>query len=77
MLVVKHSLETKLSYCGELVRAHDPDRSRCLCSCLRCRRGGAWRCLRSTKEIAKTREVVSEAQLGRIRLQWWRKRSAV
>jgi len=39
-------------------------------------REGLWALFALNYEIAKTREVVSETQLGLIRLQWWRERIA-
>lgn len=65
-------MKQKLSYCGELVRAHDPDRFLLSMFAPAPAREGLWALFAFNHEIAKTREVVSEAQLGRIRLQWWR-----
>ncbi len=61
-----------LSYCGQLVQAQDPDRF--LLSHFapdKCREA-LWALFAFNHEIVKTREVVSETQLGLIRLQWWR-----
>lgn len=61
-----------LSYCGNLARQQDPDRF--LLSLLTPRRArpALWALYAFNYEIAKTREVVSEAMLGLIRLTWWR-----
>lgn len=60
-----------LSYCGELVRAHDPDRFLISLFAPEKRREALWALFAFNHEIAKTREVVSDPTLGRIRLQWW------
>lgn len=62
----------EISYCGQVVKAHDPDRF--LLSYFahfQCREA-IWALFAFNYEISKTREVVSETQLGFIRLQWWR-----
>lgn len=62
-----------LPYCGDLVREYDPDRY--LISLFAPdigTREALWALFAFNHEIAKTREVVSETQLGHIRLQWWR-----
>jgi len=61
-----------LSYCGELVRVHDPDRFLLSMFAPADVREDLWALFAFNYEIAKTREVVSETQLGLIRLQWWR-----
>lgn len=61
-----------LSYCGELVREQDPDRFLLSMFCRADVREALWALFAFNHEIAKTREVVSETQLGLIRLQWWR-----
>ncbi|MCK5285274.1 MAG: squalene/phytoene synthase family protein [Alphaproteobacteria bacterium] len=61
-----------ISYCGKIVKDNDPDRF--LLSMLmsaECREG-LWALFAFNYEISKTREVVSEMQLGFLRLQWWR-----
>ncbi len=63
-----------LSYCGRIVREHDPDRFFLSMFVPADRREAVWALLAFNHEIAKTREVVSETQLGLIRLQWWRDR---
>ena len=64
--------QQNLSYCGELVRAHDPDRFLLSMFIPAAQRDAAWALFAFNYEISKTREVVSETQLGHIRLQWWR-----
>ena len=62
----------EISYCGQIVREHDPDRFLLSHFAPFDRREGLWALYAFNYEIAKTREVVSETQLGLIRLQWWR-----
>lgn len=76
--------QSDLSYAGQVVREHDPDRFFLSMfvppspSGLRRDKAGVdaredvWALFAFNYEIAKTREVVSETQLGLIRLQWWR-----
>ena len=61
-----------LSYCGELVRKHDPDRFFMSLMQPADRREALWALYAFNYEIAKTREVVTDTTLGLIRLQWWR-----
>ena len=61
-----------LSYCGEQVRRFDRERFLTLLYAPADRREALFALHAFNTEIAKTREVVSEAMLGRIRLQWWR-----
>lgn len=63
---------TDLSYCGREVRKYDNDRFLLSLFAPADRREALWALHAFNLEIAKTREVVSEAALGRIRLQWWR-----
>ena len=65
-------MNLQLSYCGEMVRAHDPDRFLISMMMPADRREALWALFAFNYEIAKTREVVTETQLGLIRLQWWR-----
>ncbi|MCB9983255.1 MAG: squalene/phytoene synthase family protein [Rhodospirillales bacterium] len=65
---------SKLSYCGEQVRVNDPDRFLLSMFLPVAVREDLWTLFAFNHEIAKTREVVSETQLGFIRLQWWRER---
>lgn len=60
-----------LSYCEDLVRAHDPDRFLITMLMPADKRSDLCALFAFNYEIAKTREVVSETQLGLIRLQWW------
>ncbi|MCB1721307.1 MAG: squalene/phytoene synthase family protein [Rhodospirillales bacterium] len=69
-------MNSKVSYCGELVRKHDPDRFLLSMFAPAAVREDLWALFAFNYEIAKTREVVSETQLGLIRLQWWRERIA-
>lgn len=64
--------ETSLSYCGELVRAHDSDRFLLSLPGPKEGREGLWALFAFNHEIARTREVVNETAMGHIRLQWWR-----
>lgn len=61
-----------LSYCGQLVKEQDPDRFLLSMFAPADTREALWALFAFNHEIAKTREVVSETQLGLIRLQWWR-----
>lgn len=65
-------MHKNLSYCGELVRKHDPDRFFLSLFAPADRLEALWTLFAFNHEIAKTREVVSEPMLGQIRLQWWR-----
>lgn len=58
--------------CAQIVRQHDPDRFLLSLLAPASRRGALWALYAFNHEIAKTREVVTETQLGLIRLQWWR-----
>lgn len=62
----------ELSYCGALVRRHDHDRFLTTLFAPRQRREALLALYAFNFEIARTREAVSEAMLGEIRLQWWR-----
>ncbi|MEM7679677.1 MAG: squalene/phytoene synthase family protein [Pseudomonadota bacterium] len=61
-----------LTYCGEVVKSHDPDRFLLSMFMPSEHRSALWVLFAFNYEIAKTREVVTETQLGLIRLQWWR-----
>ncbi len=65
-------MDNQLSYCGAHVRENDPDRFLLSMFAPAERRESLWALFAFNYEIAKTREVVSETQLGLIRLQWWR-----
>jgi phytoene synthase len=56
----------------DLLRRHDRDRYLCVLFTPEVRRPAVIALYAFNHEIAKTREVVSEPLLGRIRLQWWR-----
>jgi NADH dehydrogenase [ubiquinone] 1 alpha subcomplex assembly factor 6 len=62
----------RLSYCGEEVRRHDPDRFLTALYAPSARRESLLTLYAFNLEIAKVRETVSEPMLGEIRLQWWR-----
>lgn len=61
-----------LSACGEIARVRDPDRYLCALFADPTEREALFAILAFNHEVAKTRDVVSEAMLGQIRLQWWR-----
>ncbi len=63
---------TELSYCGAQLRRHDNDRYLTCMFAPADRREHLFALYAFNLEIAKTAEVVSEAMLGEIRLQWWR-----
>ena len=65
-------MSKNLSYCGQVVRDHDPDRFLLSMFAPADRREALWALFAFNHEIAKTRESVTETQLGLIRLQWWR-----
>ncbi len=65
-------MKSSLSYCGQVVRENDPDRFLLSMFASADRREDLWALFAFNHEIAKTREVVSETQLGLVRLQWWR-----
>lgn len=69
-------MKSELSYCGDVVKRHDPDRFLLSMFEEAERREDLWALFAFNHEIAKTREVVTETQLGLIRLQWWRERIA-
>lgn len=59
-------------YCAEDVKRHDPDRYLLTVLSPPAKRFALNALFAFNHEIAKTREVVTETQLGLIRLQWWR-----
>lgn len=61
-----------LSYCAKLVKEQDPDRFFLTMLMPAQLREHLLSLFAFNYEISKTREVVSETQLGLIRLQWWR-----
>lgn len=60
------------SYCADQARRFDRDRYLCALIAPAARREALFALYAFNLELAKTREAVSEALLGRIRLQWWR-----
>ncbi len=64
--------ERDLSYCGAAVRRYDPERFATAMVAPTESREGLFSLYAFNLEVAKTRETVSEAMLGEIRLQWWR-----
>lgn len=63
---------TAAGYCAEQVRRRDRDRYLTCLFAPAGRRDDLLALYAFNLEIAKTAEVVSEAMIGRIRLQWWR-----
>ncbi len=61
-----------LGYCGEELRRYDHDRYLTCLFAPRAARADLFALYAFNLEVAKTPEVVSEAMLGQIRLQWWR-----
>jgi phytoene synthase len=61
-----------LSYCGALLRRHDPDRYLTALFAPASARESLFALYAFNLEIARTREAVREPMMGRIRLQWWR-----
>ncbi len=70
--MVQTYMSQKLSYCGQLVKEHDPDRFLLSMFAPADCREALWALFAFNFEIARTREAVSEVRLGLIRLQWWR-----
>ena len=66
------SAESALSFCTDLVRAHDYDRYLCAMFAPETARAGLMAIYAFNQEIAKIRDVISEPVSGHIRLQWWR-----
>ncbi|MEQ8450026.1 MAG: phytoene/squalene synthase family protein [Nitratireductor sp.] len=58
--------------CARLVKRYDPDRFLLAIAAPASARPALFALYAFNAEVAKTREVVSEAMLGDIRLQWWR-----
>lgn len=63
---------TRLSICADQVRRQDRDRYLTALFAPAERREDLFALYAFNLEVAKTAEVVSEAMVGRIRLQWWR-----
>ena len=64
--------ENEIGYCLDIVRKDDRERYECSLFAPRHLQPTLWTLYAFNQEIAKTRESVSEAMLGEIRLQWWR-----
>lgn len=64
--------ETAVEACRRLARRHDFERYLATLFAPRRRRPSLWILLAFNAEIARVRESVSEPDIGRIRLQWWR-----
>ena len=64
--------DRSLSAVARLVREHDRDRFLTALFAPPERREDLFALYAFNLEVAKTAEVVSEAMIGRIRLQWWR-----
>ena len=60
------------SYCREEVKRHDRDRYLTALFAPAVERRGLFALYAFNQEVARTAEVVSEAVIGEIRLQWWR-----
>lgn len=58
--------------CAATVRRHDPDRYVASLLLPAAARPALWAVYAFNYEVARSREVVTDAPLGRIRLQWWR-----
>lgn len=63
---------SKQNNCESLVRTHDPDRYLLSMFYPPEVRAHLWSLYAFNHEIAKTREVVTDTNIGLIRLQWWR-----
>lgn len=59
-------------FCADTVRLHDRDRFVISLLMKPVVRSGLWALYAFNYEVARTRETVTDAPLGRIRLQWWR-----
>lgn len=68
--MIKRSMS--LTYSGNIIRQQDSDRFLLSLLVPARYRPAIWALFAFNYEIAKTREVVSETQIGLIRLQWWR-----
>ena len=64
--------QVDLSYCAAELQRQDRPRFLTALFAPRCRREDLFALYAFNLEVAKTLETVSEATLGRIRLQWWR-----
>ena len=64
--------ESAVEACRRLARRHDFERYLATLFAPRRRRPALWILLAFNAEIARTREIVSEPEIGLIRLPWWR-----
>jgi phytoene synthase len=65
-------LTASLSFSGLQARIHDPDRFLLSLLVEKERQVDLWPLIAFNYEIARTREVVTDTNIGLIRLQWWR-----
>lgn len=66
------TMQPELSYCADQVRLHDRDRFLAALFAPVARREDLFALYAFNLEVARTREMVREPMMGRIRLQWWR-----
>lgn len=65
-------LEKNIHFCREMVQRDDRARYETVLFAPRSQQRALWVLYAFNQEVAKTRENVTEAALGEIRLQWWR-----
>lgn len=65
-------MDTVTAYCRTLAERHDYDRAVLAMAAPAAARPHLWTVIAFNHEIARTREVVTDAHAGLIRLQWWR-----
>ncbi|MCY4190760.1 MAG: squalene/phytoene synthase family protein [Rhodospirillaceae bacterium] len=68
----RNTIENQVKACRQLARRFDYERYLATLFASRQYREALWILLAFNAEIARTREIVSEPMIGRIRLQWWR-----
>ena len=66
------NMQDNFNYCRQLVKDYDYDRYLISLCAPKAVQKYIWALLAFNYEISKTREIVTETQLGLIRLQWWR-----
>lgn len=66
------NMQENFNYCRQLVKDYDYDRYLISLCAPKAVQKYIWALLAFNYEISKTREIVTETQLGLIRLQWWR-----
>ncbi len=69
---IKTPKNSNISYCGDLLRRSDKDKFLLSMFMPANLREDLWSLFAFNYEISKTRAVVSDTNLGLIRLQWWR-----